>query len=52
MTIFWTITAAMILAAHKGPGAVPESWIEGLSARDRIFSLLERTIPDTSGSAL
>jgi ADP-ribosylglycohydrolase len=36
------MAAAMILGAHLGPGAVPEAWVAGLSARQRIVESLDR----------
>ncbi|MCF8078478.1 MAG: ADP-ribosylglycohydrolase family protein [Desulfobacterales bacterium] len=36
------MAAAMILGAHGGPGAIPDAWLSGLSALDRIVELLQR----------
>jgi ADP-ribosylglycohydrolase len=36
------MAAGMILGARLGPGAVPEAWVAGLSARQRIVESLDR----------
>jgi ADP-ribosylglycohydrolase len=33
----------MILGAYSGSGSLPEEWISGLKAKDRILGLLEKT---------
>ncbi len=37
------MAAAMILGAHLGPKAIPDSWLTGLAVKDRLASLLNRT---------
>ena len=32
----------MVLGAHLGPAAIPETWLTGMAARQRIVALLER----------
>jgi ADP-ribosylglycohydrolase len=34
--------AGMLIGAHLGPGAIPERWVNGLAAGDRIRELLPR----------